>query len=291
MGKKYDLRHFERGVVVGATRACLSVSETLSRVYEGWCKNKSQAVNYEQVPVLWAEMCFVDGRGQKRMDRLVWTDRKAMATQVAILHMCNKQNLDLRTHNTSNLELDVLLHQVPGGYTGQWEDYKSIIWYFSNLQTSRFGQPVRMVASNSFSWVGFPFALRTAYFFFFFFFTCTPQGVGNIPVWLWFMSTRFHDIIAADSSLLFCYIPEVLCWSHTGEGTEGLATLQGCSLVTSHCSYIGHIPLNGDLELRSKYYISLLAWERLGISQEDLWLQIEKSRLTFSGELINMRMN
>jgi len=46
MGKKGDLSDFERGMVVGARRAGLSISQsaqgfshtTISRVYKEWCK-------------------------------------------------------------------------------------------------------------------------------------------------------------------------------------------------------------------------------------------------------------
>ncbi len=49
MGKKEDLSDFERGMVVGAIRACLSISKTadllvfscttISRFYREWPKN------------------------------------------------------------------------------------------------------------------------------------------------------------------------------------------------------------------------------------------------------------
>jgi len=48
MGKKGDLRNFERGMVVGARRGGLSISQsvqllefsctTISRVYKEWCE-------------------------------------------------------------------------------------------------------------------------------------------------------------------------------------------------------------------------------------------------------------
>lgn len=56
------------------------------------------------------------------------------------------------------------------------------------------------------------------------------QGVGSIPLRLWFMLIRFYHIMAAGLSLPFCYMPEVLCWSLLGEGTEALDILQDASL-------------------------------------------------------------
>uniref|UniRef100_A0AAR2KZW8 Transposase IS30-like HTH domain-containing protein n=1 Tax=Pygocentrus nattereri TaxID=42514 RepID=A0AAR2KZW8_PYGNA len=93
MGKKGDLSGFERGVVVGARRAGLSISETadllgfsrttISRVY----RERSEKEEISSERQLYGRKCLVDVRGQRRMGRLVPDDRKATGTQI------NKQNL------------------------------------------------------------------------------------------------------------------------------------------------------------------------------------------------------
>jgi len=61
MGKKGDLSNFERGMVVGARRAGLSITQsaqllgfpstTISRIYKEWCENGIQ-----YAAVLWVKM-------------------------------------------------------------------------------------------------------------------------------------------------------------------------------------------------------------------------------------------
>ncbi len=94
MGKKGDLSYFERGMVVGARRAGLSISKTadllgfscktISRVYWEW--SEKEKISSERQLCGWK--CLVDVRGQSRMDRLVRDDRTATVTQITT--RCNQ---------------------------------------------------------------------------------------------------------------------------------------------------------------------------------------------------------
>jgi len=84
MGKKCDLSNFEHGMVIGARRASLSISQsaqgfsrtTISRVYKEWCeKGKTSRMRQSC-----GRKCLVDARGQRRMGRLIQADRRATLT-------------------------------------------------------------------------------------------------------------------------------------------------------------------------------------------------------------------
>ncbi len=98
MGKKGDLSDFERGMVVGARRAGLSISQTadllvfsrttISRVYREW--SEKEKISSERQ--LCGRKCLVDVRGQRRMGRLVRDDRKTTVTQITTRYNQGMQN-------------------------------------------------------------------------------------------------------------------------------------------------------------------------------------------------------
>ncbi len=88
----------ERGMVVGARRTGLSISQTadllgfshttISRIYGEWFEKEK--ISREQQLCGWK--CLVDVRGQRRMDRLVRDDGKATVTQITTRYSQDIQN-------------------------------------------------------------------------------------------------------------------------------------------------------------------------------------------------------
>ncbi len=108
MGKKEDLCDFERGMVVDARRAGLSISKIadllgFSHTTNSWvsseCSEKDKISSEWQ---LCERKCLVDVRGQRRMGRLVRDDRKVTVTQITTRYNQGMQNTisEHTTHRT-----------------------------------------------------------------------------------------------------------------------------------------------------------------------------------------------
>uniref|UniRef100_A0A673ZTP6 Acidic leucine-rich nuclear phosphoprotein 32 family member n=1 Tax=Salmo trutta TaxID=8032 RepID=A0A673ZTP6_SALTR len=98
MGKKSDLRDFERGMIVGSRRAGSSISQTaallgfsrttVSVVYREW-RDKQKTSSQRQSS---GRKQLVDKRGRRRLERIVQTNRRATIRQITAQYNSGAQN-------------------------------------------------------------------------------------------------------------------------------------------------------------------------------------------------------
>ncbi|XP_031684127.1 acidic leucine-rich nuclear phosphoprotein 32 family member B-like isoform X2 [Oncorhynchus kisutch] len=98
MGKKSDLRDFERGMIVGSRRAGSSISQTatllgfsrtaVSVVYREW-RDKQKTSSQRQSS---GRKQLVDKRGRRRLERIVQTNKRATVRQITAQYNSGVQN-------------------------------------------------------------------------------------------------------------------------------------------------------------------------------------------------------
>uniref|UniRef100_A0A4W5QT33 Acidic leucine-rich nuclear phosphoprotein 32 family member n=1 Tax=Hucho hucho TaxID=62062 RepID=A0A4W5QT33_9TELE len=98
MGKKRDLRDFERGMIVGSRRAGSSISQTaallgfsrttVSVVYREW-RDKQKTSSQRQSS---GRKQLVDKKGRRRLERIVQANRRATIRQITAQYNSGVQN-------------------------------------------------------------------------------------------------------------------------------------------------------------------------------------------------------
>uniref|UniRef100_A0A9J8DBA5 Transposase Tc1-like domain-containing protein n=1 Tax=Cyprinus carpio carpio TaxID=630221 RepID=A0A9J8DBA5_CYPCA len=131
-GKKGDLSNFERGMVVGARQAGLSISQSaellelsrtsISRVYKEWCeKGKTSSMRQSC-----GRKCLVDARADRRATLTEITTRYNRGMQQSICEATTRTTLRRMGYNSRRTHRRLQFAQAHQNWTV--EDWKNFAW-------------------------------------------------------------------------------------------------------------------------------------------------------------------